>query len=67
MSINVFNPAHPGDRTHGVALSKAQFDICHDYMLERLNAGRPIDEATILRMLRNAGDPVIFKEDSSPG
>jgi len=61
-SINVFNPKFPKDRSKGVALTKEQFAVVHDYIIGQINDRKKIKEPVILDMLAKANLPVNFSE-----
>lgn len=41
-------------------LSKEQFDVVHDFLVERINSGKHIQDAEIVQMCKDAGVPISF-------
>lgn len=60
MQIMIHNPSFPKDKSKAVALSKAQFDVVHDYIVECMNKRKKIAEAVIVQKLTDAGQPLVF-------
>lgn len=71
MNIMICNPAFPGDKSKGKALSNSQFEILHDDIIEMMNESLHTRieiaafEAKMLQKLEDAGDPLIFDEKNS--
>lgn len=60
MNIMVMNPTFPKDKAKAKALTTDQFKVVHDYIVQCMNNRKKIQESTILQMLADAGQPVIF-------
>ena len=60
-SVSVYNPSFPKDKTKARQLTKAQFDVVHDYIIGRMNDRKKIREPIVLQMLVVAGLSVNFE------
>jgi hypothetical protein len=49
-----------GPNGEAKALSKEQFDVVHSYIVCQMNCHRPIKDGVIVKMLNEAGKPLIF-------
>lgn len=61
LTVNVYNPSFPKDKTKSRPLTKAQFDVVHDYIVGCMSSGRKIRESMIIQMLIVAGLPIDFE------
>lgn len=64
MEIIIYDPHHPNDRSRAKTLTKEQFSIVHDYVVDCLNSRRKTpSERVVLAMLAEAGMPVRFDKE----
>lgn len=61
MSVLIYNPAYPKNKSKAKPLSVAQFDVVKDYIVSCMNSkSRRINEAVVIDMLAKAGLPLEF-------
>lgn len=60
MNIMIFNPEYPKDKSKARPLSKEQFDVVHDYIVESMNSHKAPKDQVIVDMLIKAGLPIDF-------
>lgn len=58
----VMNPSFPKDKSKAVQLTKEQFAIVHDRLIESMNGGKKLKDAEVIKTLEAAGQPINFGE-----
>lgn len=59
--ILIANPQFPKDKSKAVKLTKEQFAVIHDKLVESMNSGKRFKDAEAIEMLEKAGLPVKFQ------